>query len=212
MRITVLGATGGIGKLLIPMALDRGHEVTAFARAPEKVTSKGSSGLRSHPSLRVLGGDLYNVRQMAEAIRGSDAVLSAFGPTTLRRTHLRRDFGRTLVDALRSADVHRFIHVSSAFCFTGEGGLLYTIMTNTLFKNVTHDHCDADHELAQNDLAWTILRPPRLLDGPAKGNLRVVAGHLPEKALTITRADVASFMLTEAASPHHVRQYVGLSS
>ena len=210
MRFTVLGATGAIGRLLIPMALEQGHQVTAFARAPEKITRNGSGPLRSHPGLRVLGGDLFNVRQMTEAIRGSDAVLSAFGPTTLRRTHLRRDFGRTLVQGLREAGVSRFIHVSSAFCFN-EGGLIYAFMTGTLFRNVTADHIDADHEMAQPDLAWTILRPPRLLDGPAKGNLHVVADHLA-KGMTISRADVASFMLQEAASPHYIRHYVGLSS
>jgi putative NADH-flavin reductase len=210
MRLTVLGATGGIGKLLIPLALDRGYEITAFARAPEKIASNGSSALRSHPGLHIIGGDLFNARQMAEAIRGSDVVLSAFGPTTLRPTHLRRDFGRTLVQALHSAGVPRFIHVSSAFCFK-EGGLLYAVMTNTLFRNVTIDHCDADNEMSQSDLDWTILRPPRLTDGPANGNLRVTAGHLA-KGLTITRADVARFMLQEAANPHYVRQYVGLSS
>ena len=203
MRFTVLGATGGIGKLLLPLALEHGHEVTAFARAPEKITRNGGR-------LRILGGDLYNTSQMADAIRGSDAVLSAFGPTTLRPTHLRRDFGRTLVQALRLAGVSRFIHVSSAFCFQGEGGLLYTIMTNTLFRNVTNDHRDGDNEMARPDLEWTILRPPRLLDSPATGKLRIVAGHLPPKALTISRADVAAFMLQEAVNPHYVNQFVGL--
>ena len=205
MRFTVLGATGGIGKLLLPLALEHGHEVTAFARAPEKITRNGGR-------LRILGGDLYNASQMADAIRGSDAVLSAFGPTTLRPTHLRRDFGRTLVQALRLAGVSRFIHVSSAFCFQGEGGLLYTIMTNTLFRNVTNDHRDGDNEMARPDLEWTILRPPRLLDSPATGKLRIVAGHLPPKALTISRADVAAFMLQEAVNPHYVHQFVGLSN
>ncbi len=205
MRLTVLGATGGIGKLLIPLALERGHQVTAFARAPEKIARNGNG---SH--LRVLGGDLYNPRQMAEAIRGSDAVLSAFGPTTLRRTHLRRDFARTLVSALHLSGVSRFLHVSSAFCFQDDGSLLYSFMTSTLFRNVTTDQRDADAELSQPDLEWTILRPPRLLDGPPKRNLRIVAGHRP-KALTITRADVAEFMLHEAESSMYVRQYVGLS-
>jgi putative NADH-flavin reductase len=204
MRLTVLGATGGIGKLLIPMALEQGHEVTAFARAPEKISRNGGR-------LHIVGGDLFNSRQMAEAIRGSDAVLSAFGPTTLRPTHLRRDFGRTLVEAVRQAGVPRFIHVSSAFCFDEGGGLLYAVMTNTLFRNVTIDHRDADKEMAQSDLGWTILRPPRLLDRPAIGQHRVVVDHIP-KGLTITRADVATFMLQEATTPRHVHQFVGLSN
>jgi putative NADH-flavin reductase len=211
MRLTVLGATGAIGRLLIPMALDQGHQVTAFARAPEKLTGNGSGPLRSHSGLRVIGGDLYNVHQMTEAIRGSDAVLSAFGPTTLRRTHLRRDFGRTLVQALRSSGVSRFIHVSSAFCFDEGGGVIYAVMTNTLFRNVTIDHRDADNEMSQPDLNWTILRPPRLLDAPATGKLRIVTGHTP-KGMTITRADVAAFMLKEAVTPSYIHQFVGLSN
>jgi putative NADH-flavin reductase len=203
MRLTLLGATGGIGQLLLPLALDQGHEVTVFARAPEKIKRTGSR-------LRVVGGDLYDPDQMATVIRGSDAVLSAFGPTTLRRTHLRRDFGRVLVQAMRSAGVNRFIHVSSAFVF-GEGGMIYSVMTNTLFRNVTIDHRDGDNEMSQPDLDWTILRPPRLLDGPASGKLRIVSNHLP-KGMTITRADVAGFMLQEAVQPNHIHQYVGLSN
>ncbi len=204
MQLTILGATGGIGRLLLAMALEQGHEVTAFARAPEKITRNGSR-------LRVLGGDLFNAQQMASAIRGSDAVLSAFGPTTLRRTHQRRDFGRTLVEALRSATVDRFIHVSSALLFS-DGGLPIKVMSNTLFRNVCADHHDCDVALAQPDLAWTIVRPPRLIDTSPTGRARIVSGHLPKGGFTVSRADVAAFMLQEAVAPHFVRQIVGFSN
>ncbi|HMF53854.1 MAG TPA: NAD(P)H-binding protein [Edaphobacter sp.] len=204
MRLTILGATGGIGRLLLPLALDQGHEVTAFVRAPEKITHTGSR-------LRILGGDLYDADQMTSAIRGSDAVLSAFGPTTFRRTHLRRDFGRTLVQALRNSRVTRFLHVSTAFLFR-DGGLVVNLMAHSLFTNVTSDSRDCEEEMVQHDLAWTILRPPRLLDTPATGRARVVAGHLPKGGFTISRADVASFMLQETIAPQYVRQVVGLSN
>jgi putative NADH-flavin reductase len=204
MRLTILGVTGGIGRLLLPLALEQGHEVTAFARAPKKIAQASSR-------LRVIGGDLFNPDEMAAAIEGSDVVLSAFGPTTLRRTHLRRDFGRVLVQAMRSAGVDRFLHVSTAFLF-GEGGLVFSVMSNTLFRNVTIDHRESEQEMIQPDLAWTILRPPRLLDAPATGKPRVVAGHLPKGGFSIPRADVAGFMLREAVAPQYVRQVVGLSS
>lgn len=204
MRLTVLGATGGIGRLLIPLALDHGHEVTAFARAPEKIGHKS-------PRLRVLGGSLFQPEEMASALRGSDAILSAFGPTTLRRSHLRRDFGRALVQAMRSSGVNRLIHVTTAFLF-GEGGPIFAVMSNTLFRNVTQDHRESEQEMIQPDLAWTILRPPRLLDAKATGHPRVVAGHLPKGGFAISRADVAAFMLQEAVTPQYVQQLVGLSN
>jgi putative NADH-flavin reductase len=204
MRLTILGATGGIGRLLLASALDQGHQVTAFARAPEKITRKDSS-------LHLIGGDLFHAGQMTAAIRGSDAVLSAFGPVLLRPTHQRRDFGRTLVEALRAASVDRFIHVSTAFLFR-DGGLLINVMANTFFRNVTVDSRDCEGEMAQPDLAWTIVRPPRLLDAPPNGRSRIVSGHLPRGGFAIPRADVASFMLQEAVNPRFVRQIVGISN
>ena len=213
MRLTILGATGGIGRLLLPLALDQGHEVTAFARAPEKIAAKidTETGTNGSSHLRVLGGDLFNSTQMAAAIYGSNAVLSAFGPSTLRRTHQRRDFGRTLVKALREAAVDRFIHVSTAFLFR-DGGLAVNLMANTLFYNVTIDSRDCETEMAQPDLAWTIVRPPRLLDRPPTNHTRVISGHLPKSGLTVSRGDVAAFLLQEAVTPRHVRQVVGISN
>jgi putative NADH-flavin reductase len=148
---------------------------------------------------------------MIAAIQGSDAVLSAFGPTTLRRTHQRRDFGRTLVEALRIAAVDRFIHVSTAFLFR-DGGLAVNLMATTLFHNVTVDSRNCETEMAQPDLAWTIIRPPRLLDSPPTGRARILSGHLPKNGLVISRADVASFMLQEAIVPRFIRQVVGISN
>lgn len=86
------------------------------------------------------------------------------------------------------------------------------VMSNTLFRNVCADHRDCDVELAQPDLAWTIVRPPRLLDAPPTGRVRIVAGHLPKGGFTVSRADVAAFMLQEAIAPHFVRQVVGFSN
>lgn len=203
MHIAILGATGGIGRILVHSALEQGHDVTAYVRSPEKIT-------RRDPRLRVVGGDLFNAAEMAAAIRGADAILSAFGPVVLRPTHQRRDFGRTLVEALHAASVDRFIHVSSAFLFR-DGGPLIKVMANTLFYNVTADGRDSEKEMSQPDLRWTIVRPPRLTDGPLSGRARIVAGHLPRGGFTVSRADVAAFMLQEAVAPQFIRQVVGIS-
>jgi putative NADH-flavin reductase len=88
MEIFLLGATGGIGRHLVKLALDHGHSVTAFARSPEKL------GI-THQRLRAVQGDLFDAEQMARSVEGHDAVLSSFGPATLKTCTLRRDFGRT---------------------------------------------------------------------------------------------------------------------
>jgi putative NADH-flavin reductase len=202
MKLVILGATGGIGRPLVSAALEQGHEVTAFVRSPEKVTQKSSR-------LSIIGGDLYNVQQMTGAIHNSDAVLSAFGPSTLGKTNSRRDFGRVLVQALRATSVPRVIHVSAALLFT-DAGFLTSLLSNTLFRNVARDHANLEAELTQRDLGWTILRPPRLLNKKPTGRFRVEAGHLPKGGFLISRADVANFMLQEANTPRYIHQVVGL--
>ena len=203
MRLVILGATGGIGRLLVSGALEEGHEVTAFVRSPEKVSQKSTR-------LRVIGGDLFDVPQMAASVRDSDAVISGFGPSTLRKTTLRRDFGHAVVQAMRVAGVKRLIHVTSAFLFP-DGGALIALFGGTLFHNVVKDHVRSEAEMMQPDLEWTMVRPPRLVDRGAKGRIRETAGHLPKGGTVISRADVASFMLREAVAPRYMRQVVGIS-
>ncbi|NYF51341.1 NAD(P)-dependent oxidoreductase [Tunturiibacter gelidoferens] len=203
MRLMILGATGGIGRLLVSGALEAGHEVTAFVRSPEKVSQKS-------PRLRVIGGDLFDVQQMAVAVRESEVVISGFGPSTLRKTTLRRDFGHAVVQAMRVAGVRRLIHVTSAFLFS-DAGAMVALFGGTLFHNVVKDHVRSEAEMMQPDLEWTMVRPPRLVNQTAKGRIREVAGHLPKGGTVISRGDVASFMLKEAAAPRYVRQIVGIS-
>jgi putative NADH-flavin reductase len=59
--------------------------------------------------------------------------------------------------------------------------------------------------ILQSGLEWTIVEPPRLLNGPRKGKYRVAADALPPSSSKINRADVAEFMLKQLAS----REWVG---
>jgi putative NADH-flavin reductase len=77
MKLFVLGATGGIGGAIVDQALERGHSVTAFVRSAQKL-------VRSDPRLNVIEGDPRNEAQLADAVRGHDAVLSSLGPRSLR--------------------------------------------------------------------------------------------------------------------------------
>lgn len=72
MRLFILGATGNTGTQIVDLALSRGHEVTAFVRSPDKIK-------RRHPLLRVLPGDPHDVDELASALPGHDAVISALG-------------------------------------------------------------------------------------------------------------------------------------
>lgn len=77
MRVTVFGASGKIGSLVVDDLLTRGHGVTAYVRDPGKLNI-------SHPNLITVVGELSDADRIRQAVRGADAVISALGPSLKR--------------------------------------------------------------------------------------------------------------------------------
>ena len=204
MKLFILGATGAIGQQLVRTALEREHNVTAYVRSPRKIGDR-------HERLKVVEGDVFDTGELARSLAGNDAVLSSFGPSTMRATTLRRDFGRTLAAALRESEVRRVQVVSAAFLFR-DIGLLGGLLKATIFRQMIPDMAGMEAELCKNDLEWTMVRPPRLTNGIATRSFRIADGELPSGGTLISRADVAGFMIGEAENPRHVRQIVGLAN
>ncbi|WP_411747083.1 NAD(P)-dependent oxidoreductase, partial [Psychrobacillus psychrotolerans] len=75
MNIIVFGANGGVGKHFTKLALDKGHEVTAFVRSPSKLELV-------HERLTIIQGDAFDKAAVKEAIAGKEAVISCLGSTT----------------------------------------------------------------------------------------------------------------------------------
>jgi uncharacterized protein YbjT (DUF2867 family) len=88
VKILIIGATGGTGRLLLEMALEQGHEVTALARNPSAVAPRDYRP-------RVLGGNTLDPDAVEAAVSGQGAVLSAWAraarsPRPLSRPVLQR--------------------------------------------------------------------------------------------------------------------------
>src|SRR5512147_3139820 len=103
MRILIVGATGGTGRELVEQALERGHEVTAFARRPEAVAVR-------HERLRVARGDVMDAASVAAAVAGQEAVLSALGHKRwLYPTRILSQGTANVLDAMAKQGVRRFV-------------------------------------------------------------------------------------------------------
>ncbi len=106
MNVLVFGATGPLGRCLADRLLSAGHQVTAFVRSPGR--------LGSHPGLHEVTGDVLDVRDVAAAIPGHDAVISALGHS--RPSPAGRDLhpGTShIIEGMRAAGVSRLIWISS---------------------------------------------------------------------------------------------------
>jgi putative NADH-flavin reductase/uncharacterized membrane protein YphA (DoxX/SURF4 family) len=203
MRLLVLGATGHTGKTIVEQAVKRGHRVTAFVRSPE-----GLQGL----DVTICRGDPTNAEELQAALAGHDAVVSALGLRGLGKSTILSDAARATVRAMKAAGVRRLLVVSAAMLFD-ESGAVGLILRRTILRNIAKDSVAMERALDGSDLDWTIARPPRLTHGPQTHRYVAADGRLPEDArLSMSRADVASFLLDEVERPAHVRKVVGISN
>ena len=72
MNIALIGATGFVGSAVLNELLQRGHRVTVLARNPAKLTPRDG--------LTVVAADAQDAAQVAKAVAGHDAVVSAYNP------------------------------------------------------------------------------------------------------------------------------------
>jgi putative NADH-flavin reductase len=210
MKITVFGATGPAGLLIVEKALAAGHHVTALARTPGKITLE-------HPELVVNRGDVLDPAQVASAVEGRDAVVSCLGSTTIRPPITVYSAGaRNMLTAMKRGGVRRMVVVSS-------GGLnpridwhaplfFELILKPIVFRYPYADMRAMEKLIMDSDTEWTLLRPPRLLDGPETGATREAVGEfaVPGKH-TLTRADLATTVLRKLSDRDSIRQAIAVA-
>lgn len=202
MKLVVLGATGGTGLEIIRQTIKRGHSVTAFVRSSERLSM---SALDDH--LDIIKGDLLNQPELERVIEGRDAVLSAFGTRT-GEPRVQGRFATALRKAMMQTGVRRVALMSTSFLF--QDSIAPFIVGRLFFRKVMTDASEMEGVISESGLDWTIVRPVRLTDAPYTGRYRVQEGHLPTLGFTISRADVADFMIKAVENRSSTRKIVGV--
>jgi hypothetical protein len=82
------------------------------------------------------------------------------------------------------------------------------LFVRTLLRNIYRDKSEGERGLPACDLDWTVVYPAGLTDGPRTGRYRV-GEHLPLRGLpTVSRADVAEFLLSQVGDRTYLRKGV----
>lgn len=209
MKLAVFGATGRTGKPLVAAALERGHEVRALARDPAKLDV-------SQDNLLVIRGDALNAADVAETVAGCDAVLSVLGQTKGSPKDLQTTATRHIVAAMKTHGVTRVISLTGAGVRDPNDApklidRVFGLLLATVARSVIRD-ADAHAEvLRQSGLEWTLVRGPRLTEGPRTGSYKV--GYVGKDSGTqASRADVADFMLSQLDDDTWIRKAPMVSS
>ncbi len=206
MNITIFGASGLTGRFMVKEALERGHRVMALVRDPAKVDIE-------HEDLQVIAGDVLDPEAVEKAIAGQDAVISTIG-AGMRRTTLRTDGTRNIVEAMQRQGVRRLI--SQSVYGIGDSGQKLPIHWKFLVKplilrNAYRDHVGQEAVVASSDLDWTITRPVSLRETEPTGRYHDGLGTMDGITLKIGLTDLARFTLDQLESDEYLHQRPGIS-
>ncbi|MEU8889193.1 NAD(P)H-binding protein [Streptomyces sp. NPDC048442] len=209
MKVTVFGATGGIGQEIVKQALAAGHEVTAVVRDPARFAVTGGR-------LTVFRADLKDPEGLRKAVAGREAVLSGLGARSRKDVGVAATLTRTVLRAMEAEGTRRLVVVSAAPVGPPpeRQPLVDRIVgrvISAVLKGVYDDLRVMEGELARSATDWTSVRPPKLTDKPLTGTYRKVVGGTPRSGRTIARADVAHAMLAVLDDPAAVKQGVGVA-
>jgi len=206
MKITIFGATGTVGSLMVEKALSQGHSVTAFARQPSALTS-------THAALTRYAGDVLDQQVVSDAVLGHDAVLIALGAG--RKGTVRSEGTRNILDAMEQHGVRRLICQSTLGAGDSHPLLNFfwkRIMFGLLLRPAFADHQAQEIYVKNSALEWTIVRPAAFTDGPSTNSYKHGFASTQRKlSLKISRSDVADFMLKQLTDNTYLRQTPGLS-
>ena len=208
MNIALIGATGFVGAPVLSELLDRGHKVTVLARTPSKLAPK--------TGLSVVAADALDAKQVAKAVAGHDAVISAYNPgwsePKIHDLHLQAS--QAIVEGVKQAGVKRLLVVGGAgSLFVAPGlQLVDTPQFPAEYKQGALAAREALNQLkGESTLDWSFVSPPiGLAPGERTGQYRLGADELlsgqGEQPAGISVPDLAVAIVDEIEQPRHLQR------
>ncbi len=189
-RVLVAGATGRTGQWVVKRLLHYGVAVRVFSREGDKAVRLFGE------SVEIVVGKIQESEDVARAVKGCDAVISALGSSSYSGdsspASVDRDGVKRLVDEAAKAGVKHFGLVSSL-------GVTRWYHPLNLFAGVLLKKWEAEEHLRKvfslPGCSWTIVRPGGLKDGePLRHKLHVDTGDRLWSGW-INRSDVAELLV-----------------
>ena len=211
MKVALIGATGFVGTAILKELVDRGHEVIAIARHPEKLMIKS-------PLIHSVAVDVMDKDQVAKAVKGSDVVVSAYN-SGWTNPKIYEDFiagSRAIQAGISAAGVKRYIVIGGAGSLEIKPGLqlIDTPQFPAEYKPGASAARDYLSELRhETELEWTYFSPAILMNhetsGVRKGHYRLGLDNPvfdAEGKSVLSVEDLAIAIVDEVEHPKHIRQ------
>lgn len=200
MQITVFGATGRVGRLVVEQLLQDGHSVTAFVHQQLPT---------AHPSkqLKFIKSDVHNAAFVEAAVRGSDAVISTLGSWHTPTKDILSAAMRFVIPAMQQEGVRRIISLTGSGAYApGDSLSLGDKIAHRLFAVPAGDILrDAETHLqllADSGLEWTVLRSPVMRNQTNKDYSLTM--ERPKLTESVSRAAVAQALVDQLQDEHYI--------
>ncbi|ABM61699.1 SDR family oxidoreductase [Halorhodospira halophila] len=199
MKIAVFGGTRGVGAEVVRQALGRGWRCRVLARSADRVPEL--------PGVEVVVGDVLDPEAVGRALYDCDGAVIALGQTRRNPPRLCSEGTRVIVEAMQQQGVPRVVAVSAM----GVGdsyaqvSVVFRLLIRTLMKGLMTDKERLEQVLAASDRDWVVVRPGRLTNRPGRGEWRAGTDH-DTGAGSVSRADVATFLLEQLGDDRYLRQ------
>ena len=203
MHVALYGATGKSGSRILAELLSRGHQVTAIARNPAR--------LSAHPGLTVVEGDVSSADAITDKIKGADAVVSAYAPPAEDTDQLLPVTSHFL-DAVKQTGVPRLLIVGGAGSLEVAPGV--TIIESghipAAWLAIATSHAKTLELVKQSEINWTYFSPAGfLVPGERTGKFRLGTNQLianEQGDSRISLEDYAVALVDELEAPKHERE------
>lgn len=206
MKLLIVGATGGLGRVTVDEAIRQGHDVSALVRDP------AASGLPE--PVQLARGDILAPATLPAAVAGRDAVICLLGtPSPRQPSTLLGDGTGNLVAAMTSAGVSRLVCVT--LLGTGESkrnaSPFYRQVILRVLAPMVPDKEAQERVVQGSGLDWVLVRPPRFTGGDG-GQPRIIRAGDAGRVGHVSRLQLARVVLDAAQRPDYVRQAIAVGS
>lgn len=201
--LAVFGISGRTGQALLAVAVAAGWRVRGLVR----------SGV-ALPEAELIVGALSDAGQVQRAVSGANAVCCVFGQRPPYRDVFCESATRTIIDAMRVVGCDRLVCLTGAMIGSGQGVRRSRPMEwlarwfARRQPDVARDRAGQERVVIESRLPWTIVKPPRLVDGHPRGHVQAGPGVRVGLRSSIRRADLAAFLIREAEECTFLRSRV----
>lgn len=194
-NIALIGASGRGGSRILKELSDRGHQVTAIARNPDRISAL--------PGVKAVRGDVFDEAGLTGLLRGHDAVVSA--------VHFTASDAKTLIGAVRASGVRRYVVMGGAgSLLAGANPLIDSPDFPEAYKAEASKGAEFLELLKRtDDLDWSFVSPSaEIFEGERTGIFRLGKDELlvgPDGS-RISFEDFAVALVDEIEKSGHIRR------